>query len=323
MKIVEPSYQIIDRDNALTPAQKIERVGRVCYKSEDKTTLTSAIPFVKRLIDNGHEAMLEHASILFTMSLNAFETLRRICSLYEECTGKPCFLRRSYHPAAVFQGVVSGNIRAWRDLVLFAAHRGGDDVAFPYGIFHLWTDFPEFFLDCPPADEKPCLGAMGILDTTGFLRHGSPDQVQRHYSLTVQFDVDIAVARELCRHRLASHAGASTRYCDYANGKFGGETTTVMPSDPFNSDWVRSARYAEEKYLSQRQDGVPPEIARSALTLSTLGQHVMTATLEQWKHIFALRALDKTGKAHPQMKQVMLPLYQECKTMFPQVFEER
>lgn len=323
MKIVEPSYQIIDRDNTLTAAQKIERVGRVCYKSEDKITLTSAIPFVKRLINNGHEAMLEHASILFAMTSIGFETMRRICSLYEECTGKPCFLRRSYHPAAVFQGIVSGNIRAWRDLVLFAAHRGGDDVVFPYGIFRLWADFPEFFFDCPPADEKPYLGDMSILDAATFTKRSMPIQMQRHYQLTVQFDVDIAVARELCRHRLASHAGASTRYCDYANGKFGGETTAVMPSDPFNTDWVRAARYAEEKYLSQRQDGVPPEIARSALTLSTLGQHVMTATLGQWKHIFALRALDKTGKAHPQMKHVMLPLYQECNSMFPQVFEER
>lgn len=320
MKIIEPSYEIIDRDHLLTPAQKIERVGRLCYKSEDKITDTSAVPFVQRLIENGHDAMLEHASILFTMKRTAFETMRRICFLYEECTGKPCFLHRSYHPVSVFQGIVSGNIRAWRDLVLFAAHRGGDDVTFPYGIFRLLTDFPEFFFDCPADYDKTCFGTMDLLDTTGFLRYGTPDQIQRHYPLTVQFDVDIAVARELCRHRLASHAGASTRYCDYSNGKFGGETTVVMPEEDFSADWARAAHYAEDKYLAQRQDGISPEIARSALTVSTLAEHVVTATLDEWKHIFRLRALDQTGKAHPQMKQVMLPLYQECREWLPEVF---
>ena len=53
MKINEPSYEIIDRDHLLTPAQKIERVARVTYKSEDKITDTSAVPFVQRLIENG------------------------------------------------------------------------------------------------------------------------------------------------------------------------------------------------------------------------------------------------------------------------------
>ena len=38
MKIIEPSYEIIDSDHLLTPAQKIERVGRLCYKSEEKIT---------------------------------------------------------------------------------------------------------------------------------------------------------------------------------------------------------------------------------------------------------------------------------------------
>lgn len=89
MKIIEPSYEIIDRDHLLTPAQKIERVGRICYKSEKKITDTSAVPFVQRLIENGHEAMLEHASILFTRKQTAYETMRTICCDYEEETGKP------------------------------------------------------------------------------------------------------------------------------------------------------------------------------------------------------------------------------------------
>lgn len=321
MKIIEPSYQIIDPENRMPPAQKIELVGRSCYKSEDKITDNSAVPFVKRLIQNKHEAMLEHADILFSASETALETLRRLCCQFEEATGQPCFIRRSrnFVPTRQTYSVVSGNIRAWRDMIAFA---DDSEALFPVGASQLPSMYPELFFDCPHIYEHESRGRMTMLPAHELLESHRPQQAAMHYPLTVRFTVDIAVARELCRHRLASHAGASTRYCDYAGGKFGSETTVIMPSDPFSADWVRSARYAEEKYLAQRQEGIAPEIARSALTLSTMAEHTMTATLAQWKHIFNLRALDQTGKAHPQMKQVMLPLYRECKALFPEVFAD-
>jgi len=46
-----------------SPLQIIERAGRTCYKSEDRITDDSAKKFVRMLIDRGHEAMIEHASI--------------------------------------------------------------------------------------------------------------------------------------------------------------------------------------------------------------------------------------------------------------------
>lgn len=63
MKIIKPSIEqmspvIFDELDFL---QQIERVGRVCYKSEDKITKQSAYKFVEKLIKNGHDAMLEHA----------------------------------------------------------------------------------------------------------------------------------------------------------------------------------------------------------------------------------------------------------------------
>ena len=61
MKIIKPYVELmhpIDGDEFL---KSIERAGRVCYKSEDRITETSAPKFVKMLIDRGHEAMIEHA----------------------------------------------------------------------------------------------------------------------------------------------------------------------------------------------------------------------------------------------------------------------
>lgn len=318
MKIIEPSYEIIDRDHLLTPAQKIERVGRICYKSEDKITDTSAVPFVRRLIENGHEAMLEHASILAVMNRSAYYQIQDLCSYYEEGTGKPCLLKRSNALCddSIFCYFVSGNIRAWRDVLRFWSN-----YVLPKGLELIFAYYPELFEGLPKLTFANDEDKLCIITPTAF-QNIKKDSVtlERNETLTVKFNVDIAVARELCRHRLASHAGASTRYCDYAGGKFGGETTVVMPEEDFSADWARAAHYAEDKYLAQRQDGISPEIARSALTVSTLAEHVVTATLDEWKHIFRLRALDKTGKAHPQMKQVMLPLYQECREWLPEVF---
>jgi thymidylate synthase (FAD) len=42
--------------------QVIELAGRTCYKSEDKIKEGSSEVFIKKIIANGHEAMIEHAS---------------------------------------------------------------------------------------------------------------------------------------------------------------------------------------------------------------------------------------------------------------------
>ena len=63
MKIINPHVEIITPLDVQTVLQHIERCGRVCYKSEDKITDTSAATFVAGIIKRGHEAVLEHFNI--------------------------------------------------------------------------------------------------------------------------------------------------------------------------------------------------------------------------------------------------------------------
>ena len=64
MKLINQSYEIWNQPAGLEGVYKqIERVGRVCYKSEDKITEDSAKPFVDRMIKSGHGAMLEHGTV--------------------------------------------------------------------------------------------------------------------------------------------------------------------------------------------------------------------------------------------------------------------
>lgn len=75
MKIVEPKYEILTdiSEGGIKELQQIERVARVCYKSEDKITPDdeSAKKLVGFLVKQGHEAMLEHSqlSVLFTVTV--------------------------------------------------------------------------------------------------------------------------------------------------------------------------------------------------------------------------------------------------------------
>ena len=95
MKIIKASYQIIgtDLDNPKTKYdiyKKIEQAGRTCYKSEDKITEESCVGFVKAMVRNGHEAMLEHASMSVKFVVDrgvSHELVRhRLCSFAQEST---------------------------------------------------------------------------------------------------------------------------------------------------------------------------------------------------------------------------------------------
>ena len=70
MKLIKPSFEILDQGIGLEGVYKqIERVGRTCYKSEDKIAEGTAKPFVDRMIKSGHGAMLEHGTIYLKLPI--------------------------------------------------------------------------------------------------------------------------------------------------------------------------------------------------------------------------------------------------------------
>ncbi|MBQ3444434.1 MAG: FAD-dependent thymidylate synthase [Selenomonadaceae bacterium] len=65
MKIIEPSVELIEDFDAAAVMQKIERAGRVCYKSEGNIKADSAEKFIRGIIKRGHESVIEHATVSF------------------------------------------------------------------------------------------------------------------------------------------------------------------------------------------------------------------------------------------------------------------
>lgn len=220
MNIIKAGYVILSEisQGAVKELQHIEKIGRVCYKSEDRITEDgeSAKKFVQMLINNGHEAMIEHSS------------------------------------------------------------------------------------------------------------------------LSIKFICDRGVSHELVRHRIASFAQESTRYCNYSGDKFGNEISVIDITDGIKLDegmnksnsldltavineWFHAMEDAEAHYLRMLSYGATPQIARSVLPNSTKTEITITANYREWRNFFKLRA---EAHAHPQMREITIPLLQELKQRIPIIFDD-
>lgn len=156
--------------------------------------------------------------------------------------------------------------------------------------------------------------------------------VIEHAFMSVRFICDRGVTHELVRHRLAAYSQESTRYCNYK----GGVTFVIPPELKFSPGeyyawddfeeyknpawvWFRGMVNAEENYIDLLKIGWSPQQARSVLPNSLKTEIVMTANLREWMHVLKLRT---SKAAHPQIRELMIPLLEEVKTLIPIVFDD-
>lgn len=170
------------------------------------------------------------------------------------------------------------------------------------------------------------------------------ESVIEHFSFTVRFICDRGVSHEIVRHRLASYSQESTRYCNYGNADDG--CTFIIPMwmnlpeghieniagdwysenrrselmyDASEDIWLTAIWDADRAYMEALNKGWTPQQARSVLPNSLKTEVVMTANLREWRHFFKLR----TAKAaHPQMREVAIPLLEEVKALIPVIFDD-
>ena len=141
-----------------------------------------------------------------------------------------------------------------------------------------------------------------------------PTQDERKCRPTVKFITDRGVSHESVRHRTLSFAQESTRYCNYAKEKFGASVTFIQPDwikPEDQSEFEEDCATIEKLYFKWVDKGYPAQLSRYFLINGTKTELVITGFVDDWQHFFDLRALDKTGPAHPDIKKLALPLYQE------------
>ncbi len=167
------------------------------------------------------------------------------------------------------------------------------------------------------------------------IRNGHEAMIE-HSFLSVKFTVDRGVSHELVRHRIASFAQESTRYCNYAKDKFGAECAfiDVEPGIMLDNkmkkmsgeeialvmaEWTSAMEDAERHYMRLLELGATPQIARAVLPNSTKTEITVSANYREWRNFFKLRV---PADVHPQMREVTIPLLRELKGMIPVIFDD-
>lgn len=313
MKIIVPSVEIMRtglEEEFMTPEQFIEKVGRTCYKSEDKITEDSAAKFVSGLIKRGHEAMIEHWNLIFETPftfwaemLSDCGELIRTCDNVVEDRLRP-YLRftNCMNADGNIRYLVSGNMRAWRD---FIGEYCGTHGYIPVYLYGLVRNYPLFF-----PEYKDLLPAEIVNDILTPIEVKDLSYAERriHQNVTMKFICDRGVSHEIVRHRVASFAQESTRYCNYGLNKFGGEITVIRPSwceigsKAYNT-WLKGCDMAENHYFDLLIEGATPQQARSVLPNSLKTELIVTMNIDGWEHFFGLRC---APDAHPDMREVAL-----------------
>ena len=173
------------------------------------------------------------------------------------------------------------------------------------------------------------------------VRRGHEAMLEHGYA-TAHFRIDRGISHELVRHRLASFAQESTRYCNYKDK----DIEFVRPSWFTNEEADKALenysyylanpsqnikKYAIIKWFDICQDtgvaykelinhcGRSPQEARSVLPNALATDIVVTANLREWRTILKLRC---AKDAHPDMRYIMLRLLSDMHKLFPPVFED-
>ena len=149
--------------------------------------------------------------------------------------------------------------------------------------------------------------------------HESPLE---HGGCTFKIVTDRAISQEVVRHRLASYSQESTRYCNYANGKFSREITVIESSGLAENEareWLDAMEHLERTYLLMIDSGVKPEKARDVLPLCLKTELMMTANFREWRHFLKLRG---SRMAHPEIRKLARQIYEVFQQAIPVLVED-
>lgn len=304
MIIVDPSYEILHNLDTTSLLERIESCGRICYKSEDRISSESAIPFVKNMVKHGHNSVLEMAAVTLQVDCDS-----KVLGEFYSC--QPKFLVFDENEKGI---LVSGSIRAFREFYKFNPK---NEIAVSIVATlakkepHLFSDLTEGLITVNNAIivNKLSLVEVEALEGDLFLRH-------RH--IAVKFVVNRAVTHELVRHRPCSYLQESQRYCRYSKDKFGNQVSFIKPmfyeeGTPEYEMWKTAMEQTEDLYLKMLETS-SPQAARTVLPNSCKTEIITFCNLVEWLHIFSQRT---TKHAEPSMREVMIPLQDEMQNKFP------
>jgi len=309
MQIVDPGYEIQDELDQASLVVRLEACGRICYKSEGLINKDSALPFVKKIAEHGHNSVMEMAVVTLGVGCSD-EQFNALLAL------EPRYLFIDRLDTEI---LVTASIRSLREL-----YQRAGKIAIVEAMVGFMVDDHSYLF------EGVWDGGSGTREKSGISVRKldlsevdalSVELLAQHRFLGVKFITNRAVTHEIVRHRPCSYLQESQRYCRYSQDKFDNQVSFIRPmfykegSDEYLL-WQKAMEDTEKIYL-RLLDSSTPQAARTVLPNSCKTEIIVYCNLAEWRHIFNLRT---TPAAEPSMREVMIPLAAEMKKRYPDIF---
>ena len=285
MRLCKPSFEIWEQSAGLEGVYKqIEKVGRVCYKSEDKITEDSAKPFVDRMIKSGHGAMLEHGTIYLAIDASYVHV---VCGIeYPVLTRKIMDYETNPYSKVTITGMTAYITTNYRVL-----------------IENNWFDDLQYLCEPTEFHEKR-VAVHFVCD------RGVSHEYVRHRVMSFAQE-----STRYCNYSKDKFSNELTFiqpcWLDDERLKLYGPYHTVIRDKSPESIFIANLNNAERDYLDLIGLGWKPQEARAVLPNSLKTELVVTGFTSDWNHFFDLRARGTTGAPHPQAKELAEPLMKE------------
>lgn len=284
MKLIKPSFEIWNQPAGLEGVYKqIEKVGRTCYKSEDKITEDSAKGFVERMIKSGHGAMLEHGTVYMFIPIGCDKHDYHVAQKYHNNKYSKVIIRNEHFLLDKNGYYITTNLR------VLVENEWMDDLKYICDLteFHERRVCVRFICDRGVSHE--------------FVRH-------RVFSFAQE-------STRYCNYSKDKFGNEVTfiKPCFLDDSKlalYGPYHTVIRDKSP-ESIFIASLNNAEKDYIDLIDLGWKPQEARAVLPNALKTELVVTGFASDWNHFFDLRARGTTGAPHPQAKELAEPLMKE------------
>lgn len=292
MKLCKPLFEIWEQSAGLEGIYKqIERVGRVCYKSEDKITEDSAKPFVDRMIKSGHGAMLEHGTVYLYIRRKGNESLE-----------VDRYLMNPYSKVVFIQSLNSRDMEIYITTNLRVLVENGwfDDLKYicEPTEFHEKRVTVHFVCDRGVSHEFVRHRVMSFAQESTRYCNYSKDKFGNELTFIKPCWLDIPTGQ---------YVYWDGDWCDINKMKIQLPEGEHKDIDAF----LWTLNNAETHYTLLINSGWKPQEARAVLPNSLKTELVVTGFTSDWNHFFDLRARGTTGAPHPQAKELAEPLMKE------------
>ena len=288
MKLIKPSYEILPQEEGLNGMYKqIEKVGRTCYKSEDKITNDSAKPFVDRMIASKHYAMLEHGTVY--LCIKDYDDIQEVKYKSNPYSKVTCVFPNLLYVTTNLRVIVENG---WDDDL--------DYMCEPTE-YHERRISVKFTCDRGVSHEFVRHRVFSFAQESTRYCNYSKDKFSNEITYICPCWLDYDKVQKLTE--IANKDNKEVY-------RMGHDELLSMEERGLCS-FIYDMSNHEHGYFFQISAGWKPQEARAVLPNSLKTELVMTGFVSDWKHFFDLRAYGVTGKPHPQASELAVPLLNE------------